>query len=181
MATNKVTRKIVLKGVRASYPHLFTPDTMSGKYTCDFIIRKDDPQVNAIREAAAAVYADCQAANKGKAIAAFELRDGDNEKPLEEAFKNSYYLKAKTSNASIKKSVFRKSEDGRSLITIDDESEFYGGCYCQASIVISWYEFNGKYGVHALLNGVCKEEGGEPFGHNGCDAADFLDNEDEGF
>lgn len=166
------TTKIVLKGLRASYPHLFTKDQMADKYTCTFIIDKKNPQLAEFRQVILAAVNDCKATNPGKPCKNQVLRDGDVEKPEDAAFAGKLFFKASTSSATIKRSVYKRNDYGE-VVEIDDESEFYGGCNCQASLAVSWYEFQGAYGVHCLLNGVCREEGGEPFGSNGCSASDF--------
>ena len=62
------TEKIVLKRLRASYPKLFERDTMSGKYGCDLLIRKDDPQLDAFKRVCDLVAKDCKDCNPKKAI-----------------------------------------------------------------------------------------------------------------
>lgn len=168
------SQKIVLHNLRASYPHLFTPDQMSGKYTCDFILSKDSPELPAFKEAIKAVYADAKTANPSKNIECKVLKDGDIERAADAAFANKYFIKTKTSSPTIKQNVFKRISDGL-VEKITDESEFFGGCNCSASLVVSWYEFQGKIGVHVLLNGVCREEGGEPFGSNGDASGDFME------
>jgi len=174
----KLTKKIVLRGLRASYPHLFSPDQMSGKYTCDFILPKDSPQLPALKEAVKAVYADAVKSNPGKTVECKVLKDGDLEKAADAAFANCFFIKTKTSSPAIKQNVFKRIS-ASTVEKIEDESEFYGGCNCSASLAISWYEFSGKYGVHVLLNGVCREEGGEPFGNNGNVSGDFTEGAQE--
>lgn len=167
------TVKLVLKNLRSSYPHLFAKDEMSGKYTCDFLIREDDPQLKQIKEALDEVAKDAKTAYPKKVIDTDILIDASEKNPDLAGY---LVIKTKTSQDSIRNNVFRRTNMG--LVRVEDDGSFYGGCNCQASLVAHWYEFQGKVGIHFLLNGVCQEEGGEAFGSNGSCADDFGGDDD---
>lgn len=78
---------------------------------------------------------------------------------------------------SIRNNVFKRTDMG--LVNITDESEFYGGCNCEASLVVQWYEFQGKIGLHFLLNGVCQVPGGDAFGGSHSAKGDFGGDDEE--
>ena len=167
------TVKLVLKNLRASYPHLFTKDEMSGKYTCSFLIREDDPQIKTIQAALDEVTKDAKTAHPKKTVDTAILTDPSEKNPELVGYLN---IKASTTQDAIRNNIFRRTNMG--LVKVEDDGSFYGGCNCQASIVAHWYEFQGKVGIHFLLNGVCQEEGGEPFGNGGSCAGDFEDEDD---
>ena len=87
------TEKIVLKRLRASYPKLFERDTMSGKYGCDLLIRKDDPQLDAFKRVCDLVAKDCRDNNPKKAIKMELLTDGAEKA---EELSGYFIIKAKT-------------------------------------------------------------------------------------
>lgn len=167
------TVKLVLKNLRASYPHLFTKDEMSGKYTCDFLIAEDDPQLKEIQAALEEVAKDAKTAYPKKTLKTDILTDAAEKN---EELAGYLIIRTKTSQDSIRNNVFRRTNMG--LVHVEDDGSFYGGCNCQASVVAHWYEFQGQIGVHFLLNGVCQEEGGEPFGNGGSSAGDFENDDD---
>lgn len=169
------TVKLVLKNVRSSYPHLFTKDDMSNKYTCQFLIKEDDPQLKEVKAALEEVAKDARAAYPKKALSTDILLDASEKDPELAGY---LIIKTSTTQDSIRNNVFRRTELGP-LERVEDDGSFYGGCNCMASIVAHWYEFQGKIGVHFLLNGVCQEEGGEPFGNGGSCAGDFGKEEDD--
>ena len=168
------TEKIVLKRLRASYPKLFERDTMSGKYGCDLLIRKDDPQLDAFKRVCDLVAKDCKGCNPKKAIKMELLTDGAEKS---EELSGYFIIKAKTNQDSIRNNVFRRTEMG--LVQVEDDGSFYGGCNCEASVSVHWYDFEGKVGLHVLLNGICQTDGGEPFGSDGSAKSDFEDGYEE--
>ena len=154
------SKQIKINSLRASYPHLFSPDKMAEKYTCTFIIQKTAPAVAELKAALNEVYKAAVAENPGKTIAHDLLKAGDIEKAADQIYAGCYFFKAKTGFDSIKDNVFKRTPMG--VVKITDESEFYAGCNCSALVTIKDYDFNGKRGLHFLLEAVCREEGGEP-------------------
>lgn len=83
------------------------------------------------------------------------LHDGDEEKPDNIVFKNSFYINA-------------KSKDAPQIVDynvrpIIDQSEVYSGCYGKISITLYSYSFGGAKGIAAWLGNVQKLRDGDRF------------------
>lgn len=167
------SKQIKITGLRASYPHLFSPDKMAEKYTCTFILPKNAPGVAELKASLNEVYKAAVAENPGKTIAHDILKDGDLEKAADQLYAGCYFFKAKTGFDSIKDNVFKRTPMG--VVKITDESEFYAGCNCSALVTVKDYDFNGKRGLHFLLEAVCREEGGEPLSSGSSSHADAFE------
>lgn len=57
---------------------------------------------------------------------------------------------------------------------IIDGSDFYAGCYAQASVNASAYEQKGNRGVSIYLNNIQKVKDGDPLGSRGSPQSDFA-------
>ena len=93
------------------------------------------------------------------------LRDGDLERPDDEAYANSYFVNA---NATQRPGVF----DGLKN-EITNEEEVYSGCYGRASISFYAYNAQGNKGIAFGLNAIQKLKDGEPLGGRGNTKDDF--------
>lgn len=164
--------------VRFSYPNVFTPkkigDKGDPKYSISLIIPKEDEATIAKIRAGieAAVKSD-----KGKKIWGDKppkanpkmnpLKDGDVEKPDDEAYANCYYLSC---NSATKPGIL-----GPDKLPIGDPENFYAGCKGYA--VINFFAFNKDVnkGIGVGLNNLMKVEDGERLGGKDTAENDFAD------
>lgn len=169
------------RNTRFSYLNVFEPKSINGsnpKYSVSLIIPKDDVEtVNKIKSAIKEAYDEGQSKLKGngKSVLSIKaiktpLRDGDLERPDDEAYANAYFINA---NSPQKPGVYdcRKNE-------ITDENEVYSGCFGRASVSFYAYNAQGNKGIACGLNAIQKLKNGEPLGGKGNSADDF-DIEDE--
>lgn len=184
MADNNKMRetKVITGLVRFSYVHVFEPsavgDSEDKKYSVSLIIPKSDKDtIKKIKNAIEAAKENGKASKFGGKIPAnlkTPLRDGDEERPDDEAYANSYFINASANT--------RPGVVDRSLNPILDQEELYSGCYGRASV--NFYPFNvsGNKGIAAGLNNVQKLKEGEPLGGRVSPEADFGDDfEDDDF
>lgn len=170
--------KVITNKVRFSYAHVFTPtavgESEDKKFSISLIIPKSDKEtVKLIKEAIKnATEAGKTAKWNGKIPANLKtpLRDGDEERPDDEAYANAYFI-----NAS---AITRPGVVGRNLEPITDEEEFYSGCYGRASVTFYAFNASGNKGIAAGLNHVQKTSEGEPLGGRVAVDVDFDDEPD---
>lgn len=186
MATTATNTKVVTGIVRFSYVYVFEPKNNDGKeeYSVSLLIDKDDKEtLDKINKAVEAAYKDGQSKLKGSAksvpaLAALKtpLRDGDAERPGEDAYKHKYFINAKSKT---KPGLLDKRKN-----PIIDSTEFYSGCYGRASVNFYAYNTSGNRGIACGLNNLMKTEDGEPLGGRARaedDFADFFDVDDDDF
>lgn len=150
--------------VRFSYCHLTTPAKAPGsdkeKYSLSVIIPKSDTAtINAIKaavEEAKKIGATSKWGGKIPPKVHTPLRDGDEDRPDDPAYANSYFF-----NCSSDK---RPRAYDRALQEILDPDELYSGCYGKVNVNFYAYDRNGNRGIGAGLNMVQKLEDGEPLG-----------------
>jgi hypothetical protein len=175
------TKVITGKDTRWSYCNAWEPKSINGgtpKYSVSLIIpKKDTVTVNKIQAAIQAAYEEGSGKLKGngKSVPALStiktpLRDGDVERPDDEAYKDSYFINANSATAPGIVDADRQE--------IIDHSEVYSGVYGRASI--SFYAFNnsGNRGIACGLNNLQKIRDGEPLGSRVRAEDDFS--EDDG-
>lgn len=170
-----LSTKVVTGLVRFSYLHVFEPssigDSEEKKYSVSLIIPKSDRMTVArIKKAIEAAKENGKNSKFGGKIPSnlkTPLRDGDEERPEDEAYANSYFI-----NATAKT---RPGLVDANLSPIIDENELYSGCYGRASI--NFYPFNvsGNKGIAAGLNNLQKIKDGEPLGGRQSAENDFND------
>lgn len=157
MAKNNDPTHVITGKCRLSYAHIWEPSHMSEddplKYSACIIIRKDDKatleKIN--RAVEAAVQDGIQSKWKGKRPANLKLplRNGDDERPNDPAFQNSYFFNA---NSRQQPGIVDMT---REHIKKENKDEVYSGCYCR--FAVDFYPFNGKQnGVAAGLQNVQK-------------------------
>ena len=169
--------KVVTNEVRFSY--LWEPQAVNGsepKYSVSLIIPKTDKAtVKAIKDAIEIAKQEGIGKFGGKLPANLKLplRDGDIERPDDEAYKNSYFINCNSKDQP--QIVDRKVQP------ILDRNEFYSGCYGRASISIYAYNVNGNRGIAASVNSVQKTRDGESLGGRSRAEDDFtaLDDDDD--
>ena len=176
--------KVIVKNVELAYVHLLQPfrgaeGNQSPKYSCVIIIPKTDTeQIRAIKLAIKAAHQIGQADKwhgKGPALTSdpngckHPLRDGDIQRPDDEAFKGCMFM---TANASTKPGVV--DEFGRDLTEPGREEEVYSGMKAHVSITFFAYEASGNRGIACGLNNVMKTADGIRRGGRVSAEADFA-------
>ena len=175
----------VITGVqtRWSYANVWNPKAMAEgakpKYSVSLIIPKSDTvTIQKIKAAIKAAYEEGQSKLKGNGksvppLAAIKtpLRDGDVERPDDEAYQNAYFVNANSPTAPGIVDADRQP--------IIDTSEVYSGVYGRASITFYAFNSNGNKGIACGLNNLQKIADGEPLGGKTRAEDDFADIDDE--
>ena len=177
--SNTVNATKVIVPCRFSYLHCWEPDSVNGgdpKYSVSAIIPKSDTKtINAIKAAVEQAKKDSVSKWGGKVPANLKLplRDGDIDRPDDEAYANSYFFNANSRQAP-------QVVDAR-VQPILDQSEVYSGCYGKISVTFYGYNSNGNRGVAAGLGNIQKLKDGESLGGRSSAADDFQTEEEEDF
>ena len=169
---------------RWSYANVWEAKSINGgtpKYSVSLIIPKSDTvTVEKIKKAIQAAYDEGQSKLKGngKTVPALSvlktpLRDGDLERPDDEAYANSYFINANSATAPGIVDADRN--------TIIDRSEVYSGVYGRASINLYAFNSNGNKGIACGLNNLQKIKDGEPLGGKSRAEDDFATEADDDF
>ena len=174
----------VITGVKTrwSYANVWEPKSINGgapKYSVSLIIPKSDTKtVTAVKNAIQAAYDEGQSKLKGNsksvpALSAIKnpLRDGDAERPDDEAYKDSYFINANSATAPGIVDAARQP--------ILECSEVYSGVYGRASINFYAFNSNGNKGIACGLNNLQKISDGEPLGGKTRAEDDFADEEED--
>ena len=186
-----MSKKIMLRNVRLSYEHIFTPskfdDTQEAKYSATFIIPKDHADLPAVKRAFYEAGQEQFAADfngkgwpKGYTCSLKDAdvdTDGNGELLAEKnpAYKGAYNLEANSTRRPV--AVNRN----KAAVT-EEDGIIYSGCYVNASLAAAGYTFGKvKKGVKAYLNGVQFVKDGERFGSDALSDFDALDGEDDDF
>lgn len=173
MIKNELATKVVTGKVRLSYVRIWEAESISegdkAMFSVSLIIPKSDKKtLNAIKEA----IENAKEVGKSKLGGRIPpnlktpLRDGDEERPDDEAYADSMFLNAK--------SYSRPGIVDRARRPIMDPDEVYSGCYAAASITFYAYNFNGSKGVACGLNHIMKLSDGEPLGGRSTAESDFA-------
>lgn len=186
-STTKVNNPLkVITGpnTRWSYANVWEPKSINGgtpKFSVSLIIPKSDTKTVAkIKAAIEAAYHEGESKLKGNGktvppLAALKtpLRDGDAERPDDEAYANSYFINANATTAPGIVDV-----DRNPILT---RSEVYSGVYGRASISFYAFNSNGNKGIACGLNNLQKVRDGEPLGGKASAESDFATDDDEDF
>lgn len=185
MSKNFVNPTKVITGVntRWSYANVWEAKSINGgapKFSVSLIIPKSDTKtIEKIKAAIQAAYEEGESKLKGngKTVPALSvlktpLRDGDLERPDDEAYANSYFVNANSGTAPGIVDADRQP--------IIDHSEVYSGVYGRASINFYAFNSNGNKGIACGLNNLQKMRDGEPLGGKTRAEDDFAD-DDENF
>lgn len=173
--------KVVTGVVRLSYAHVWEPVSINGsdeKYSVSLIIPKSDIKtVKAIQDAVEQAKQDGKAKFGGKIPANLKLplRDGDIERPDDEAYADSYFINA---NSKDKPQIVDTK-----VQPILEQSEVYSGCYARVSITLYAFNSNGNRGIACGLGNIQKVADGDPLGGRSRAADDFtaFDDDDDDF
>lgn len=149
--------------VRLSYAHLFEPTLAPGatvpKYSVSVIIPKSDTKTLARIETAINAAKEQGKSKWGGKIPPrlkTPLRDGDDERPDDPAYADSYFFNCSSNRPP--------AVVDRSLNPILDPYEVYSGCYARVNVNFYAFDTSGNRGIAAGLNSVQKWEDGEPLG-----------------
>ena len=176
------TKVITGVNTRWSYANVWQPKSINGgtpKYSVSLIIPKTDTDtVNKVKAAIQAAYDEGESKLKGSgksvpslSVIKTPLRDGDLERPDDEAYKNAYFINANSSTAPGVVDADRQP--------IIDTSEVYSGVYGRASINFYSFNSNGNKGIACGLNNLQKIKDGEPLGGKSRAEDDFADADDD--
>jgi len=160
------TTKVVTGKVRFSYANVWKPkainDGQEPKYSvCLLIPKSDTVTVNKIQsaiEAAIGAGKNKLADKNGKIIKGglkLPLRDGDIERPDDDAYANCWFLNA---NSTQRPGIVDAARN-----EILDETEFYSGCYGRASVNLFAFNTNGNKGIGCGLQNLQKLADGPAF------------------
>ena len=183
--SNKVKNPMkVITGpnTRWSYCNVWQPKSINGgtpKYSVSLIIPKSDTvTINKIKAAIEAAYKEGEAKLKGNgrsvpalSVLKTPLRDGDAERPDDEAYANAYFVNANSATAPGIVDADRQP--------ILDTSEVYSGVYGRASINFYAFNSNGNKGIACGLNNLQKIRDGESLGGKSRPEDDFADEEED--
>ncbi|MDY3893290.1 DUF2815 family protein [Fusicatenibacter saccharivorans] len=178
------TKVITGPNTTFSYLNCWDPKAIQGgtpKFSVSLIIPKSDVKtIEKIKVAIQAAYEEGQSKLKGngKSVPALStlktpLRDGDLERPDDEAYKNSYFINANSGTAPGIVDADRNP--------IIDRSEMYSGVKGRASINLYAYNVNGNRGIACGLNNLQKISDGTPLGGKSRAEDDFATEDDEDF
>lgn len=157
---SKETKVIVLG--RLSYANVWEPQSINGsepKYSVSVIIPKSDKAtIQKIQQAVELAKQEAISKFGGKIPANLKLplRDGDIDRPDDEAYANSYFINC---NSKQKPQVVDQQ-----VQPILDQAEVYSGCYGRVSVTFYGFNSNGNRGVAAGLGNIQKLKDGEPLG-----------------
>ena len=175
MMNNKT--KVITGVVRLSYANVWEPKSINGsdeKYSVSLIIPKSDKKTIAeINDAVKNAKKEGKSKFGGKIPGNLKhpLKDGDIEKPDEEAYKDCYFLNA---NSNDKPQIVDKNVE-----PILNESEVYSGCYGRVSITFYAFNTNENKGIACGLGNIQKIRDGEPLSSRSSAADDFTIEEDD--
>ena len=185
--TNKVSNPMkVITGpdTRWSYANVWEAKSINGgtpKFSVSLIIPKSDTKTVAkVKAAIEAAYHEGESKLKGNGksvppLAALKtpLRDGDTERPDDDAYANAYFINA---NATTAPGIV--DADREPILT---RSEVYSGVYGRASISFYAFNSNGNKGIACGLNNLQKLRDGEPLGGKASAESDFATDDDDEF
>jgi hypothetical protein len=182
MANDNTSTKVITGKVRLSYTHIFEPQSIDGgdeKYSTAILIPKSDKET--LRKIKAAVDAAVELGKSkwgGKVPANLKrpLRDGDEERPDDEAYKGHYFLNATSKNKpGVAKPIGKDANGKTKFAEITDQTEVYSGCYAKVSLNFYAFDAKGNRGVAAGLNNVVKVQDGDFLGGRASLNDDFSD------
>lgn len=176
--------KVVTGKCTFSYLNCWDPKSINGgtpKFSVSLIIPKSDTKtVNKIKEAIKAAYEEGNSKLKGNSrsvpalsVIKTPLRDGDAERPDDEAYKNSYFINVNSPSAP--------GIVDANCNQIIDRSEMYSGVQGRASINFYAFNSNGNRGIACGLNNLQKLSDGTPLGGKSRAEDDFSTSDDEDF
>lgn len=168
------TTKVVTGEVRLSYAHIWEPvaieEGQDKKYSVSLIIPKNDKvtiaKINAAVEAAKEI-GKAKLGGKTTGKIKLPLRDGDEDRPDDEAYANSYFI-----NCSSKT---RPGIVDKAVNPIMNQEEVYSGCFARVSINFYAFNSNGNKGIACGLNNIMKTRDGDALSGRSSAEEDFAE------
>lgn len=184
MSNLNSSKVITGKNTRWSYANVWEAKAINGgtpKFSVSLIIPKSDTvTIEKIKKAIECAYKEGESKLKGNsrtipALSALKtpLRDGDVERPDDEAYKNAYFINANSTTAP-----GIVDENCNPILT---HSEVYSGVYGRASITFYAFNANGNRGIACSLNNLQKIRDGEPLGSKASAESDFATDDKDDF
>ena len=161
MAKNTNTNKVIIP-CRFSFLHCWEPESVNGskpKYSVTAIIPKSDTAiVNKINAAIENAKKESLSKWGGKVPPNLKLplRDGDIERPDDDAYAGCWFLKANRHNAPM--------VVDRYVQPVLDQSKVYSGCFGKISVTFIGYSSNCNCGIAAVLGNIQILKDGESLG-----------------
>lgn len=152
--------EVVTAEVRLSYANVYKPKAMSEgeteKYSSAILIPKTDKvtvdKIHAAVEAAKQEGKNSKWGGKIPGVLKLPLRDGDDEKPDDDAYQGMWFL-----NAS---SIKQPQIVDENMVSHKDKEVVYSGCFVR--VALNFYAFAGKAkGVACGLNAIKKLRDGD--------------------
>ena len=178
---NTVTNptKVVTGIVRLSYANIWQAKSINGgapKFSTSVLIPKSDTAtVQKIKAAIQAAYDEGESKLKGNgksvptlATLKTPLRDGDVERPDDEAYAGHWFINANSNTAPGVVDINRQP--------IMDTSEIYSGVYARVSLSLYAFNSNGNRRIACGLQNIQKIRDGESLGGKANAEDDFNDN-----
>ena len=170
--------KIITGVCRLSYANIWQAKSINGgvpKYSTSVLIPKSDMKTIAnVKAAIEAAYYEGESKLKGNsktvpALASLKmpLRDGDTERPDDEAYAGHWFLNANSNTAPGVVDANREP--------IYDTSEIYSGVYARVSLTFYAFNSNGNRGIACGLQNIQKVRDGESLGGKPKAEEDFND------
>lgn len=178
--------KVITGECRLSYANLWEPKSINGgtpKYSVSLIIPKSDKRtLDKIKAAIQAAYVEGEGKLKGNgktvpalAILKNPLRDGDAERPDDEAYANSFFINANSGTAP---GIVDNQQEPQPITV---RSEIYSGVYARASVNFYAFNSNGNKGIACGLNNIQKLRDSDPLGGKSRAEDDFATTDDDDF
>lgn len=170
--------KIITGVCRLSYANIWQAKSINGgapKYSTSVLIPKSDTKTIAkVKAAIQAAYEEGEGKLKGnsKSVPSLvslktPLRDGDTERPDDEAYAGHWFLNANSNTAPGVVDANREP--------IYDTSEIYSGVYARVSLSFYAFNSNGNRGIACGLQNIQKVRDGESLGGKSRAEDDFDD------
>ena len=182
MANDNASTKIITGKVRLSFANIWEPKSINGgeeKYSTSILIPKSDKEtLRKYKEVENLLKQEAMSKNKGKLPRKFHtlLRDGDEERPDDEAYAGHYFYNASSKNKpGIAKPIGKDATGKTKFEEITDTTEVYSGCYVKASVNFYLFDTNGNRGIAAGLNNIVKMQDGEPLAGRASVSSDFAE------
>ncbi|MGL6106539.1 DUF2815 family protein [Romboutsia sp.] len=151
--------KVITGKVRINYPNLFIPKKVEysdeSRYSVCILIPKND--IETMEKINEAIF---KSKEKGLSVwgdipenIKTPLRDGDLEKPGNEAYQNHYFVN--TTNK------YKPGIVNNLVKEIKNPEEIYPGCYCRASIEFYPFYKNNQCGIGCSIKNLQKISDGE--------------------
>lgn len=180
MAIDNQSTKVITGKVRLSYANIWEPregDNGDLKYSTSILIPKSDKETLKKIKAAVDAAKELGKSKWGGKIPAnckTPLRDGDEERPDDEAYAGHYFLNASSKNKPGIAKPIGKGPDGKTKFQeITDSTEVYSGCFAKVSINFYPFDAKGNRGVAAGLNNIVKIQDGDFLGGRASVQDDF--------